>query len=334
MATLGDKYLNLADGLKRTEGGEQAATIIEMMSETNVVMQDANVMECNDGSNHVSTVRSGLPTATFRKIYGFVPPSKSTTVQVKDPTGMLETYSVIDKDLVDKAKNPKLFRLSESTAFIEAMNQELQENIFYGSVADNAAAFDGLAVRYAKSSTKKSEIGYNVVKGLGAGSDNTSIWFVTWGDQHCSLIYPEGSKAGLQHEDDGIVTETDANGGKRKVYQDHYKMDVGLTLRDFRSTARICNIDVSNLAGGSGATPDNLLDLMTKAYYKIKKHNMGGKTVIYCNTDLLMYFDKQVKNTTNIDFNYKEYLNDDILHFKNIPIRECDQILNTEAAVL
>ena len=78
------------------------------------------------------------------------------------------------------------------------------------------------------------------------------------------------------------------NGGKRKVYQDHYKMDVGLTLRDFRSTARICNIDVSNLAGGSGVTPDNLLDLMTKAYYKIKKHNMGGKTVIvYANDSVL-----------------------------------------------
>ncbi len=330
MATLGDKYLNLADSLKRQEGGAQAATIIEMMSENNVLMQDANVLECNDGTNYISTIRNGLPTATFRKIYGYVPPSKSTTEQVKDPTGMLETYSVVDKDLVEKSKNPKLFRLSESQAFIEAMNQELQENIFYGSVADNSAAFDGLAVRYSKTSPDKRKIGHNIVKGKGTGNDNSSIWFITWGDLHTSLIYPEGSKAGLQHEDDGIVTETNAEGGKRKVYQDHYKMDVGVTIRDFRSTARVCNIDISDL---DTANADDLLDLMRKAYYKVKKHNKGGTTCIYCNTDVLMYFDKQVREKTNIDFNYKEYLNDEVLHFKNLPIRECDQILNTEMAI-
>src|SRR5574344_286701 len=113
MATLGSSYLNLADRLKRTENGEQAATIIEMMNETNAVMQDVNVLECNDGSNYLTTIRTGLPTATFRRLYGYVAPSKSTTAQVKDPTGMLEAFSVVDKDLVDKAPNPKLFRLSE-----------------------------------------------------------------------------------------------------------------------------------------------------------------------------------------------------------------------------
>jgi hypothetical protein len=46
-----------------------------------------------------------------------------------------------------------------------------------------------------------------------------------------------------------------------------------------------------------------------------------------------MHFDKQVREKANVDFTYKEYLNDEILHFKNIPIRECDQILNTEATI-
>ena len=332
MATLGTSYLNLADRLKRTEGGEQAATIIEMMNETNVIMQDVNVIECNDGSNHITTIRTGLPTATFRRLYGYVAPSKSTTAQVKDPTGMLEAFSVVDKDLVDKAPNPKLFRLSESTAFIEAMNQSYQSEFFYGNTKTTPEGFDGLAVRYGNLSTDKKNIGYNVIDGGGSGSDNTSIWFVTHGDQHVSMTYPQGSKAGMQHTDDGVVTETNANGAKRKVYQDHYKMDCGMTVKDWRSTCRIANIDVSDLDSTSAAA--DLLELMRTAYYRIKKYNAGGKTVIYCNTNVLEHFDKQVDAKDNIHFSYQEYLGEKTLHYKGIPIKEADQILDTEARVV
>jgi hypothetical protein len=330
MAVLGTSYLNLADRLKRTENGKQAAEIIEMMNETNVVMQDANVVECNDGSNYLTTIRNGLPSVTFRRLYGFVPPSKSTTVQVKDPTGMMEAFSVVDKDLVDKAPEPKKFRLSESTPFIEAMNQTCQGEFFYGNTKTRPEGFDGLAVRYGTKSTDKKNIGYNIIDGGGTGDDNTSIWFVTHGDQYVSMTYPQGSKAGIQHTDDGVQTETNASGAKRKVYQDHYKMDVGQTLRDWRSTARIANIDVSDLDGTNAA---DLLELMRAAYYRINPYRNGGKTVIYCNTNLLMHFDRQVDNKDNIHFSWGEYLGEKTLHYKGIPIRACEQILDTEAVV-
>lgn len=331
MATLGSTYLTLADLLKRTENGKTAAEIIEMMNETNPIMQDANALQCNDGTNHLTTIRNGLPSAVFRSLYGYVPSSKSTTEQVKDTTGMLETYSVVDVDLVDKAESPKLFRLSESSAFIEAMNQTMQEAFFYGSTKENAAAFDGLAVRYSKISTDNKKIGYNIIDGGGTGSDNTSIWFVTWGDQHVSLLYPNGSQAGIQHTDDGILTETNSSGAKRKVYQDHYKMDVGLTVRDWRSTCRIANIDVSNLSTSSAA---DILELMRKGYYRTHKYSKTGRTVIYCNTNTLMFFESQLQAKDNIFFTQKEYLGEMTLHYKNIPIKEADVILDTEAQVV
>ena len=330
MATLGANYLTLADRLKRTENGKTAATIIEMMSETNEVLQDANALQCNDGTNHITTIRTGLPSAVFRNLYGFVPSSKSTTEQVKDVTGMLETYSIVDVDLVDKSENPKLFRLSESSAFIEAMNQKLQETIFYGSIKENAAAFDGLAARYSKKSTDAKKIGSNVIDAGGKGADNTSIWFVTWGDLHTSLLYPQGSQAGVQHKDDGILTETSSTGGKRKVYQDHFKMDVGLSVRDWRSTCRIANISISDLAGENAA---DLEELLNKAYYKIRRFAKTGKTAIYCNSAVLMHFEAQLKAKTNVNFTIKEYLHENILHYKNIPIRECEQITCAEDLV-
>ena len=330
MATLGANYLTLADRFKRTENGKIAAEIIEMMSETNEVLQDANALQCNDGSNHITTIRTGLPSAVFRKLYGYVPSSKSSTEQVKDVTGMLETYSIVDVDLVDKSENPKLFRLSESSAFIEAMNQKLQETIFYGSIKENAAAFDGLAARYSKISTDNKKIGSNIIDAGGSGEDNTSIWFVTWGDLHTSLLYPQGSQAGVQHKDDGILTETSTTGGKRKVYQDHYKMDVGLSVRDWRSTCRIANISLSDLTGDNAV---NLEELLNQAYYKIRRYAKTGKTYIYCNSTVLMHFEAQLKEKTNVNFTIKEYLNDNVLHYKNIPIRECEQILLTEEKV-
>jgi len=243
---------------------------------------------------------------------------------------MLETYSIVDVDLVDKSENPKLFRLSESSAFIEAMNQKLQETIFYGSIKDNAAAFDGLSARYAKKSTDLKKIGSNIIDAGGKSNDNTSIWFVTWGDLHTSLLYPQGSQGGVQHKDDGILTETSSTGGKRKVYQDHFKMDVGLSVRDWRSTCRIANISVSDLASNNAA---DLEELLNKAYYKIRRFAKTGKTAIYCNSTVLMYFEAQLKAKTNVNFTIKEYLNENILHYKNIPIRECDQIVCDEAVI-
>ena len=330
MATIGANYLTLADRLKRTENGKTAAEIIEMMSETNEILQDANALQCNDGTSHITTIRTGLPSAVFRTLYGFVPSSKSTTEQVKDVTGVLETYSIVDVDLVDKAENPKLFRLSESSAFIEAMNQKLQETVFYGSIKENAAAFDGLTVRYSKKSADSKKIGSNIIDAGGSSTDNTSIWFVTWGDLHTSLLYPQGSQAGIQHKDDGVQTETSTTGGKRKVYQDHFKMDVGLSVRDWRSTCRIANISIANLAGQS---PVDLEKLMNQAYYKIRRFAKTGKTCIYCNSTVLMYFEAQLRAKTNVNFTIKEYLNENVLHYKNIPIRECELLTCTEAVV-
>lgn len=331
MTKLGSDYLTLADKFKRTENSKMAAEIIEMMTSTNEVLRDANALQCNDGTNHITTIRTGLPTAVFRNLYGYVPTSKSTTEQVRDTTGMLETYSIVDIDLIQKSENPAAFRLSESTAFIEAMNQKLQETIFYGSIKENAAAFDGLAARYSKKSNDEKKIGSNIIDAGGTGNDNTSVWFVTWGDLHTSLIYPQGSTAGIQHKDDGILTETSSTGGKRKIYQDHYKMDVGLTVRDWRSTCRIANISVSDLATANAADIEALLN---KAYYKIRRFaKTGDRTCIYCNTTVLMHFEAQLREKTNVNFTIKEYLNHDTLHYKNIPIRECEQITCTEAVV-
>ena len=331
MSVLATNNLTLVDVMKQTVGDSIETDIAEIMSETSDLLKDLHVKECNQGSFNKSVVRHGLPKGTFRKIYGYVPTEKSTTEQVVDTTGDLEAYSTPDVAIIDRSKNPAQTRLNESKAFIEGMAQTAQETIIYGSKADNDAKFDGLAVRYGKKSTDKKNIGFNIVDAGGSGSDNTSIWFITTGENDVALLYPEGSKAGIQHYNDGIQTETNSAGEKRKVYQDHYIHSLGITVKDWRSTCRIANIDVSNMLAGSV----DLLALLRKAYFKIKPHikKSGQKTFIYCNSTVAEVLDKLACDKSNVQLTIKEYCGEDITHYKGIPIREIDQILETEDVV-
>lgn len=331
MAVIGSNYLNLPDLMKQTVGDSVVTDIAEMMSETAHLLKDAHVMECNDGTSHLSVIRHGLPKGVFRKIYGFVPTEKSTTEQVKDVTGMLEAYSVVDVDLVEKSKNKAQFRLNESKAFVEGMAITAQQTILYGSLSDNNAAFDGLAVRYGHLSDDVKNIGYNVIDAGGTGNDLTSIWFITWGEQDTALLYPQGSKGGLDHKDDGILTETNDKGAKRKVYQDHFKHDLGITVKDWRTTCRIANISKSKLKDGTL----DILDLMRNAYYKIQPYikRQGQKTFIYTNVTIAEALDKAATDKANVMLNIKEYGGEDIVFYKGIPVRVINQILDTEEQV-
>lgn len=329
MATLASQHLTLVDLAKQEAEGTIVSDIAEILSESNDLLADAHVMECNDGTSHKSVIRHGLPEGTFRKLYGYVPTEKSTTEQVTDTTGMLEAYSVADVDLIDKAKNPAQARLNESVAFIEGMGQTAQETIIYGNKSDNEAAFDGLGVRYGATSAEKDNIGYNVIDAGGTGNNLTSIWFITWGEQHTALIYPKGSTAGLKHNNDGVQTETDpTTKGKRKVYQDHFKHDLGLTVKNWKSTCRIANIpaDISEA---------DLLKYLRKAYFRVKNHakKTGAKTFVYCNSDMAEVLDAAAANKSNVQLSIKEYCGEDVAHYKKFPVREIDQILNTESEI-
>ena len=64
MATIGNTYLSMIDLFKRQgENGEVTASIIEMLSKINPILQDLITVECNMGTSHLTTVRTGLPSA-------------------------------------------------------------------------------------------------------------------------------------------------------------------------------------------------------------------------------------------------------------------------------
>ena len=332
MATVGTSYLNLADYYRKLDGKGQIAEVIDMLAEINPIMDDAITVECNDGTSHLTTVRTGLPTATWRKLYQGVQPTKSTTRQITDTTGWLEAYSEVDAKLVMLAgANGAAMRLDEAEAFIEGMSNQMATAMFYSDTASNPEQFMGLAPRFDDTTA---ENGSQIVLGGGAGADNTSIWFIVWSTKTTHLLYPKGSSAGVSRKDLGETTKELSDGSMYQVFREHFKWDIGLSVRDWRYVSRVANLDVSeiNTNGQSGGV--EIDEYMIDAYYKLRQRRVrNGKACIYCNTTIKTALHKIAKNTSNVNLTISNFEGEEIVSFLGMPIRECDAILNTEALV-
>ena len=334
MATLGSNVLTLADWAKRLDPTGKIDRIVEMLSQTNAILQDIPFIQANGKTHHRTTMRTGLPTVAWRLLNQGVQPSKSTTAQADETIGMMEAWAETDVELARLSGDVAGFRLSESQAFIEAMNQEAASTLFYGNSGTAPEEFLGLAPRY---SSLAAANGQNIISGGGAGADNTSIWLVGWGEQSVHGIFPQGSTAGLEHQDLGEETaETTAGlaGNRMRVYRDLFKWKLGLAVRDWRYVVRIANIDVSNLVANSSAA--DLIALMTRATWVYGGDGPGtGRQVFYMNRTVARLLDLQSREDVagGGGITYENVGGQRIGNFRGIPIRITDAILETEAAV-
>ena len=322
----------LLDLAKRMDPDGKIADIVEILNETNEVLDDMTWKEGNLETGNRTTIRSGIPAPTWRKLYEGVQPTKSTTVQVTDNTGMLEAYAEVDVALADLSNRTAAFRLSEDKAFIEGISQELADTIFYGNEGTEPEAFTGLAPRFNSLSAENAD---NIIVGGGAGSDNASIWLVVWGENVHGIV-PKGSTAGLKMTDKGIVTieDADGSGGRMEAYRTHYRMDCGLTVRDWRYIVRIPNIDRSDLAKAHGSGAD-LPDLMFQAMRLVPNLN-AGRPVFYMSRDVATMVARQVAvdgASTFLTADDNQGTERWTERFHGIPMRRVDALAGDEATV-
>src|SRR5258707_3776006 len=163
MAAIGNTALTYQDWAKRMDDGYRVASIIELLAQTNEILDDMLVIEGNLPTGHKTTVRTGLPQATWRLLNNGVPNAKSTSAQITDTCGNLETYAVIDKDIADLNGNTAEFRLSEVRAFLEGMSQQVASSYIYGNQHVNPERFTGLAPRYSTVNSPNSQTAANVL---------------------------------------------------------------------------------------------------------------------------------------------------------------------------
>ncbi len=333
MVTLSINNPTLLDLAKATDPDGKIASIVEILNETNEVLADMSWVEGNLPTGHRSSIRTGLPTPTWRKLYGGVQPNKATNVQVTDNTGMLEAYAEVDKALADLNGNTAAFRLSEDRAHIEGMNQEISETLFYGNEGTEPEAFTGFSPRYNSLTSANAD---NFIDTGANSGDGASIWLVVWGPNTVHGIVPKGSSAGLQMNDKGLVTIEDASGGsdtgRMEAYRTHYRWDAGLTLKDWRYVVRIANIDKSATLAANSSGPD-LPALMFEAMELIPNLNMG-RPVFYMNRYLRTRLRQQLASdiaSSTLTVDQTGGIRTSL--FQEIPVRRCDALAADEADI-
>lgn len=340
MATIGNTVLTLGDWAKRLDPDGKVAKIVEMLEQKNEMLTDMLWMEGNLPTGHQTTIRTGLPTAYYRLINQGVPKSKSTTAQITEQAAMLEARSEIDVEEIKLNANNETYRLSESLAFMQAMNIRTALTMIYGSAA-TPNEFVGLANRYNDLSAANGE---NILDAGGTGSDNTSLWLVGWGAESTFGVFPKGSTAGLEHKDLGEQDsfDSDLSDARFRAMHDLYQWKQGLVVRDWRNTARIANVDVSDLIAGTGTQANTaatfLMDMMSRAIDHIFDQNSVNLS-FYANRTVLSHLRVQARRESNNVLTIEKGLDQfgktiHTITFLGIPVRLMDTIVNTEAQVV
>src|SRR5690242_2608303 len=119
MSTLPTTNPTLLDLANRMDPDGKIPTIIEILNETNEVLEDMTWVEGNLPTGHKTKVRTGIPAPTWRKLYQGVMPTRSTVADVTDTCGFMEAYSEIDAKEADLNGNTAEFRLSEDRPHLE-----------------------------------------------------------------------------------------------------------------------------------------------------------------------------------------------------------------------
>lgn len=334
MSTLSTTALTLADWAKRLDPDGRIPTVAELLSQSNEILEDAVFVEGNLPTGHRVTIRTGLPAVYWRSLNQGVPSSKSATSQVDESVGMLEAYSRVDKDLAELNGNTSQFRLSEDVAFLEAMNQTQASTMFYGNPATDPRQYLGLGPRYGTISGAGNA--QNILDAGGTSSNNTSIWLAVWGENSVFCTFPKGSKAGLTHQDDGVLTVYDSTNNPYKAYQTQYQWKNGLVVKDWRYLVRIANINTTNLVANTSAA--DLIALMSRALDRIPNFGMG-RAAFYMNRTVYSILRLQALQKSNYALAVEKGLNQfgtaaNWLNFEGVPLRRVDQLLNTEARVV
>lgn len=346
MALLTPGAFTYAEWALRHDPDGKISTLVDLLSQNNGILDDAMVVECQSGNAFEYTQVTKLPTPT-RRIYnqGVARTMAGVAKQIATCSEYAD-WSFFDSSLAELGGNLSELRAQEDALHMEGLSQQVASDLFYGNRSTDPTQFTGLANIYNTVSTATSPIAGNVIDCGGTGSDNTSMWLVTWGPKQIHTIFPKGTMAGMQHKDFGLLPASDSNNLEFPAYRTYLNWKIGLAIHDWRYCVRACNIDVSDLTGGSAA---NLINTLVRMVHRpptmpagvmpiqtsdaVDKTSMG-RSAIYVNRTLGTYLDLQAMNKTNVLLKMEEWDGESVTTFRGVPIRNVDALLDTESRVV
>ena len=325
---------------------QSAAIIAELLNQSNEPMQDVVWLEGNMPTGHRITQRTGLPTTYTRQLNYPVQVTRGQTAQVDEGMSIFEAWSEYDKVLLELWADQGNFLYQQNLGFMESMTESWAKSFIYGDPSSDPTQFLGLAPRYSTVSTSNAYSAQNVIDGGGTSSVMTSVWLVTHAPYAMHMFFPKGTGAGIQHfiNDNVVIQGSSGLGGTRlRALQEQWQLQCGMALWDWRWCGRLCNIDTTNLKNQTGATDltEGMIDLLYRmpsiatppstTGNPTSSIAIPGKQVYYCNRTVRAALHKQMLNKTNNQLSMEDWYGRKVMTFHGIPIRNCDQITNTES---
>ncbi len=332
MAALPNTRLTLADLLKYMDPQGGVAPVVELLAQRNESMTDPVFMPGNLPTGHQFSVRTALPTAYLRDYNEGVLPSKSAAAQQTEGMCIVEAWSEVDAAEAKLNGNEAAFRAQEDKAFIQSMEQQFVQQMFYGDVRTDPKAVNGLITRIGTASHPQ------FIDCGGTGSDNMSIVLAQWGDDLFGT-YPKGSEGGLQANNHNRQIIQFSDGKRMLALVSQFIWNFGFVQRDYRTTVRIGNIDVSDLRARTGTqlitAATSIVYAMHDALYKLPS---GQGAVFYMNRTAHSALSKIAMDKSQNVVLMREGLSQfgkpyRWLDFAGTPVRCVDRLLNTEARV-
>lgn len=321
----------LLDVAKMTDPDGTSADIVEVLMQSNVILQDAPAYSSNAPMGNRVTLRNSLPTIAWSKINQGIARSKGSTRQLVDTIGLLVGLSEVDARLLHPV-GQELFnaqRFTEDKGYLEAFSQEIAGTMLYGNELTAESEFTGLQPRLETPATAITGSQVRLHHSAPSGADNTSIYVIDWSEDFVHMIYPKGSTAGIMSEDQGKIRVTDVDGNPFMAFVTEYSWFTGLTVKDPRHIARLANIDISQALAD---TTTQLMHSMVRLLNGMPEP-MGAQRILYTHRDIISALEIQVKSQANVWLSMDEYLGAKTLHFRGFPLRKLDQMSGTETTV-
>ena len=333
MTVTGSTYYNLSDFRSITLPNGTVAAVAEMLNKMKPILDNLPWRQCNTQDKHSVALRTNLPTATTIQAGGGVPLDKSNYTHVTEVTAAVGVGHQVHRDVLEASGNPEAQRALAARGAIESIASKVESLMIGGDVTADPLSFNGLKTRLSSTS---GELADRVIKGVNSDADvNTSIYFVVGGEGLTYGLHPAQFPMGLMADlGKTAYPVTNSAGRVSYVYTDTWKWHCGLAIEDPRSVARICNINTTKLASGTG--DDDLFALMLDGYHAVKKvlGRPGSKPMILVNPTVCKYLEKQARaNVTFNDLSVESRDGMPVTTYRGIPILESDYILNTEALV-
>ena len=221
--------------------------VVKLAPELQIVPADTIV-----GTTMELTVRTGLPSVSFRNANEGVKRSKSSYETRTFQTHILDHQIAVDAQIVDGARDKGRLLENHSSGVMEAAMQYIASQFYYGT-GNDTKGFPGLLAQ------SKGDAAHTV--DAGGAANKTSIWFLRLGRECVEFLFGNNQTIRLQ---DTWMLETvyDSEGNPYKAYTNWMTGRVGMRLANKNCAVRIKNVE------DSGATKKTANDSLLYAAYE------------------------------------------------------------------